>query len=112
MQYFKDFIENYSTCFFAFFWSSINDATVLGGGGQLFCGNNTKASIIKSVTMGVGGLKNIQICVTSFMEVSLVKSTHASHCKSIEREKSSDGKCEMKCFPLKPNRLREGILVL
>jgi hypothetical protein len=38
--------------------SSINDVTVLGGRGyQGFCDNSTKASVIKSVTMGEGSRK-------------------------------------------------------
>ena len=35
--------------------SSINDVTVLGGGGRGFCDNSTKALVIKPVTMGGGG---------------------------------------------------------
>ncbi len=35
--------------------SFINDVTV--GGGQGFCDNSTKPSVIKSVTMGEGGQK-------------------------------------------------------
>jgi hypothetical protein len=39
-----------------------------GGGGQGFCVNSTKVSVIKSVTMGGGGSKNFQNCMTSFMD--------------------------------------------
>ncbi len=42
-----------------------------GGGGQGFCDNSTKLSIIKCVTIGEGGQKNVQSCVTSFMDVLL-----------------------------------------
>ncbi len=48
--------------------SSINDITVLGGGGQRFCDNSTKVSVIKSVTMGGEGSKNDRNCVRSFMD--------------------------------------------
>ncbi len=42
--------------------SSINEVTALGGRGyQGFCDNSTKALVIKSVTMGGGGVKNYQI---------------------------------------------------
>ncbi len=41
--------------------SSINDVTFLGGGGQGFCDNSTKASVTKSVTMGGGGPKMSKI---------------------------------------------------
>ena len=44
--------------------SSINDVTVLRGGGQGFCDGSTKALVIKSVTMGE---KIVQNCVTSCM---------------------------------------------
>ncbi len=43
--------------------SSINDVTVLGGGGgcQGCCDNSTKALVVKRVTMGRGGgSKNVQ----------------------------------------------------
>ena len=41
--------------------SSINDVTVLGGRGyQGFCDDSTKALVLKSVTMGGGGVKNYQ----------------------------------------------------
>jgi hypothetical protein len=43
---------------------SINDVTALGGapgrGYQGFCDNSTKALLIKSMTMGRGGVKNYQ----------------------------------------------------
>ncbi len=39
-----------------------------GGEGQGFFDNITKASVIKSVTMGEGVSKNVQICVVSFMD--------------------------------------------
>jgi hypothetical protein len=40
---------------------SINDVTALGGRGyQGFCDNSTKALLIKSVTMGGGGVKNYE----------------------------------------------------
>ncbi len=40
---------------------SINDVTALGGRGyQEFCDNSTKALLIKSVTMGEGGVKNYE----------------------------------------------------
>jgi hypothetical protein len=49
--------------------SSIKDATVVRGGkGQGFCDNSTKASVIKIVTMRLGGSKNVQNFVTSFMD--------------------------------------------
>jgi hypothetical protein len=35
--------------------SSINDVTVIGGGGEGFCNNSIKALVIKSVTMRGGG---------------------------------------------------------
>jgi hypothetical protein len=39
--------------------SSINDVTALGGRGyQGFCDDSTKALVMKSVTMGEGGVKN------------------------------------------------------
>ena len=39
--------------------SSINDVTVLGGGGQLFCDDMSEALVIKSVLMvGWGGVNN------------------------------------------------------
>ena len=37
-----------------------------GLGGQEFCDDNTKALVIKSVTMG-GGVKIVENCMTSFM---------------------------------------------
>jgi hypothetical protein len=41
--------------------SSINDVTVLGGRGyQGFCDDSTKALVLKSVTIGGGGVKNYQ----------------------------------------------------
>ncbi len=40
----------------------------LRGRGHGFCDSSTKASVIKSVTMGGGGSKNVQNCVTSFMD--------------------------------------------
>ena len=43
--------------------SSINDVTVLGGWGQGFCDDSTKASVIKRVTIGEGGSKIVQIDV-------------------------------------------------
>ena len=52
--------------------SSINDVTGVGGGSQGFCVNCTKVSIIKSVTMGEGGSKNVIYCVTSFMDDPLL----------------------------------------
>jgi hypothetical protein len=40
--------------------SSINDVTVVGGRGyQGFCDNSTKASVIKSVTIGEAGVINV-----------------------------------------------------
>ncbi len=50
--------------------SSVNDVTVvMGRGYQGFCDNNTKASVIKSVTIGGGEVKNVTSnCVTSFMD--------------------------------------------
>ena len=45
--------------------SSINDVTTLGGMGQVFCDDSTKASVIKRVTIGGRGVQN---CVTSFMD--------------------------------------------
>ncbi len=41
---------------------SINDVTVLGGGGQRFCDNITKASVKKSLTMGGRGLGGVKNC--------------------------------------------------
>ena len=38
--------------------SSINDVTVLGGGGQGFCDNSSKSLVIKRVTIGGGGVRN------------------------------------------------------
>ena len=49
--------------------SSINDVTVLeGGGGQRFCDGSSKAFVIKSVTMGERVSKIFQNCMTSFMD--------------------------------------------
>ncbi len=40
---------------------SINDVTALGGRGyQGFCDNSTKVLLIKSVTMGGGGVENYE----------------------------------------------------
>jgi hypothetical protein len=36
-----------------------------GEGVKVFCDNSTKASVIKSVTRGGGGQKNVQYCMTS-----------------------------------------------
>ena len=47
--------------------SSINDVTALGGGGQGFCYDRTKALFLKSVLMGGEGSQIVQNCVTSFM---------------------------------------------
>ncbi len=42
--------------------SSINDVTVLEGrDNQRFCDDSTEALVLKSVTMGVGGVKKYQI---------------------------------------------------
>ncbi len=41
--------------------SSINGVKVLGGGDQAFFYSSTKPSVIKSVTMGGGGVKKYQI---------------------------------------------------
>ncbi len=48
--------------------SSINNVTVVGGRGQEFCDNSTKASVIKSLTIGGRGVKNVQNCATSFKD--------------------------------------------
>ena len=48
--------------------SPINNITVLGGGGQGFCDNITKALVIKCLTIGGGGSKMVHNCVTSFMD--------------------------------------------
>ena len=40
--------------------SSINDVTVLGGGGQGFFDDSTKALVTKRLTMGGEGVKNCQ----------------------------------------------------
>jgi hypothetical protein len=39
---------------------SINDVTFLGGGGQEYCNDSTKALVIKCMTMEGGGVKNCQ----------------------------------------------------
>ena len=41
--------------------NTINDVTVLGGGGLGFCDDSTKDFVIKLVTMGEGGQKNFKI---------------------------------------------------
>ncbi len=46
--------------------SSINDITVLGD-------NSSETSLIKSVTMAEGVSKNVQICVSSFMDDIFVR---------------------------------------
>ena len=38
--------------------SSINDVTVIGGGGQVFCDDSTNALLIRRVTMGGRSVKN------------------------------------------------------
>jgi hypothetical protein len=40
----------------------------LGGGGQGFCDKGTKALVMKSVTIWKGMSKNVQNCVTSFID--------------------------------------------
>ena len=55
--------------------SSINDVTVLvGGGGQGFCDDSTKTLVVKRVTMEGGVSKIVQNCVTSFMDNPLAYS--------------------------------------
>ncbi len=66
--------------------SSINDVMVRGGGGQGLCDNNTKPSVIKCVTMGGGGSKNVQSCVTSFMDDPWVGVCECACTLDIERE--------------------------
>ena len=39
----------------------------MGGGGRGLCDDSTKALVIKRETMGGGGSKIVQNCVTSFM---------------------------------------------
>ena len=58
--------------------SSINDVTVLGGWGQGFCDDSTKASVIKRVTIGEGGSKIVRVTrwfgqkvAASFVKVAL-----------------------------------------
>ena len=47
---------------------STNDVTDLGGeGGQGLCNDSTKALVIKCMTMGRGGSKIVQNCVTSLL---------------------------------------------
>ena len=66
--------------------SSINDVTVLGGGGgQGFCDDSTKVLVIKRVTMGELVPKIVPNCVTSFIfmddpkvEICLFTSEHFS----------------------------------
>ena len=45
-------------CYSTSKWSSINDVTVIGGGGQGFCDNRTKAIVIKRMMMEGVGVKN------------------------------------------------------
>ena len=40
-------------------------------GGQGFCDNSTKALVINTVTMGEGGSKIVQNCMTLFMDEPL-----------------------------------------
>ncbi len=47
---------------------SINNVTVLRGKGSRIYDNSAKASVIISVMMGGGKSKNVQYCVTSFMD--------------------------------------------
>ena len=47
---------------------SINDVRVLREGGQGFRDDRSKAVVIKRVAIGGRGSKNVQNCVTSFMD--------------------------------------------
>ena len=60
------------------------DVTVLGGGGQGFRDNSTKALVITHATMGDGGSKIVQKCVTSFVDDPLLKNTVFPKDKSID----------------------------
>jgi hypothetical protein len=47
--------------YLSFCWSSINEVTEQGkGAGERFCDESTRALVIKSVTTGGGGIKNVQ----------------------------------------------------